>query len=381
MLLIEADGKALFRAVGIRVPDGVVVAADKPLPALSGAGPWIVKAQVPVGARGKAGGVIRCDDETAVQAAVTRLVGARLKGHAVRSCLVETAVHGSDEYYLSLMLDPANYAVRVALLREGGVAVEQAAHADDSFRLCDPEPGAIVAAIEQLAARETRERHAAIADLGQRLTRLLLSRELMLAEINPLFFDAQGCIAGDAKVVVDLDTIDRQPEIAALIERDPALYPDAVRKLHDGFDYVEVDPDGEIGLVTTGAGLSMMLIDELTARGGKPLNFCDIRTGQLRGDPTRLMRVFEWISARPSVKVVLVNIFAGITDLSEFAGLLCTALERRPAITVPVVARIVGNRFAEARAILAAKRPDIAVEERLDLALRHVDRALQGGGA
>ena len=85
---------------------------------------------------------------------------------------------------------------------------------------------------------------------------------------------------------------------------------------------------GEIGLVTTGAGLSMMLIDELTARGGKPLNFCDIRTGQMRGSPARLQRVLEWITSRPSLRVVLVNIFAGITDLAEFATLLATAIEQ-----------------------------------------------------
>jgi len=375
MLLIESDGKALFRAAGLRVPEGVVVGAIEEMPALAGAGPWIVKAQVPVGGRGKAGGVVRCDDAAAVRSVVARLLQSRIKGHAVQRCLVERAVQGSDEYYLSLMLDPAACAVRVALLREGGVEVEQAV-ATQRVRLCDPEPAAIAAAVRELASDEPNARQAAIADIGEKLAALFLARELMLAEINPLFFDAQGCIAGDAKVVVDLNALDRQPDIAALIERNAAIYPDAVRKLHDGFDYVEVDPDGEIGLVTTGAGLSMMLIDELTARGGKPLNFCDIRTGQLRGDPTRLMRVFEWISSRPNVRVVLVNIFAGITDLAEFAELLCAALERTPAIKVPVVARIVGNRFAEARAVLAQKRPDIAVEEALDRALGHVDRVL-----
>ena len=105
--------------------------------------------------------------------------------------------------------------------------------------------------------------------------------------------------------------------------------------------------------ITTGAGLSMMLIDEMTTRGGKPLNFLDIRTGLLRNDPTRLIKTLGWIAERQSVRVVLVNIFAGITDLAEFANLLCIALERTPALKVPVVARIVGYRFAEAKAILA----------------------------
>ena len=101
----------------------------------------------------------------------------------------------------------------------------------------------------------------------------------------------------------------------------------------------------------------MMLIDELISPRCPALGYLrsDIRTGQFRGDPKRLMRVFEWIGARPSVRILLVNIFAGITDLSEFADLLCIALERTPSLRVPVVARLVGNRVEEARSILVAR--------------------------
>jgi succinyl-CoA synthetase beta subunit len=378
MLLIEVDGKELLRAAGIATPAGSVL-TDGMLPSLAGSGPWMVKAQVPVGGRGKAGGVLRCASMAEVSTAAKRLIGTSIKGHEVRSCLLEAAISSADEYYLSLMIDPAHYGVRVTLLREGGVNVEQAAgNAAAYSRLCAPELAEIAAALHELVASEPPGREAALLETGNKLARLFLARELMLAEINPLFVTTDGCVAGDAKIVLDLNVLDRQPEITDLIERSPAVYRDAYRKLHDGFDYVEVDPEGEIGLVTTGAGLSMQLIDELTARGLRPLNFCDIRTGQLRGDPTRLMRVLEWIGARPNVRVALVNIFAGITDLSEFAGLLCTALERTPSIKVPVVARLVGNRFAEARAMLAERRPDIAVEEDLGAALARIDQVLQG---
>jgi len=379
MLLIEADGKALLRSVGIATPEGLVV--TDATPALSVAGPWIVKAQVPVGGRGKAGGVIRCETQAAVHAALKRLLGAQIKGHTVQSCLVETAVTNADEYYLSLMIDPAQYSVRVTLIREGGIDVERATPSTTRNRLCAPDHSAMVVAIRELAADGPDGRRAALIDTGDKLANLFLQREFLLAEINPLFVNAGGCIAGDAKIVVDLNSAERQAELPGLIERSAAIYPDAYRKLHDGFDYVEVDAEGEIGLLTTGAGLSMMLIDEMTARGGRPLNFCDIRTGLLRGDPTRVIKVLEWIGARPSVKVVLVNIFAGITDLSEFANLLCIALERTPSIKVPVVARIVGNRFDEARAILAARRPDIAVEEDLTAALNRVDAILRGAAS
>lgn len=145
-----------------------------------------------------------------------------------------------------------------------------------------------------------------------------------------------------------------------------------------GFDYVELDPDGEIGLVTTGAGLSMMLIDELTARGAKPLNFCDIRTGQMRGSPDRLIRVLEWITAQSSLKAVLVNIFAGITDLGEFARLLAAAIKASPSLRIPVVARLVGRNAAEARQILGTAQPDMLVTEDLAEALTQIDLIVRG---
>src|SRR5262245_53136757 len=116
MLLIEADGKALLRSAGIAIPEGQIATGDAP--PLAGAGPWMVKAQVPVGGRGKAGGVVRCNTKVEVGAALQRLVGTQIKGHTIHNCLVEAAVASADEYYLSLMIDPAQYGVRVTLLRE-----------------------------------------------------------------------------------------------------------------------------------------------------------------------------------------------------------------------------------------------------------------------
>ena len=368
MLLIEADGKALLAEHGVAVPDGALaMSAGVDCP---GAGPWMVKAQVPVGGRGKAGGVVRCASRQDVAASVTRLLGSRLKGHQVDACLVEQAVAG-EERYLAVMVDAASYGLRVIYSAAGGVDVERSGATQG--RLCPPQPGAVVEALAELIAGESEPVRGHIAVVGRRLADMLIERELALAEINPLFVSASGCVAGDAKLVVDLGAVERQPRIAALIEARPAIYIDANRKLHEGFDYVELDPQGEIGLVTTGAGLSMMLIDELTARGSKPLNFCDIRTGQMRGSPARLMRVLEWITSRPSLRAVLVNIFAGITDLAEFGALLATAIEQTEALQVPVVARLVGRGAADARRILAERQPGMFVTEDLEEALRRID--------
>jgi succinyl-CoA synthetase beta subunit len=251
------------------------------------------------------------------------------------------------------------------------VAVEQSGSA--TSLICPPHSGAVSEVLADLIADEPAAWRAQVAAIGKGLAEMVLKRELALAEINPLFVSAAGCVAGDAKVVIDLNAIARQPRIAAMLAARPTVYADAGRKIAEGFDYVELDPAGEIGLVTTGAGLSMMLIDELTARGAKPLNFCDIRTGQMRGSPARLISVLGWITARPSLKAVLVNIFAGITDLGEFAGLLAAAIKASPALQVPVVARLVGRNAAEARRLLGEVQPGMLVTEDLTEALTRIE--------
>jgi succinyl-CoA synthetase beta subunit len=368
VLLIETDGKTLFAEHGIPVPaSSLVTDAVPPLP---GDGPWMVKAQVPVGGRGKAGGIVLCNSRAEVEAAVSGMLGSRLKGHSIDACLVEAAMTG-QERYLAVMVDPASYGLRVIYAALGGIEIEQTGSA--TGRLCPPHPGAVAEALAELIADEPPAWRDQVAAIGKALASLLLKQELALAEINPLFVAESGCFAGDAKVVIDLNALDRQPRIASLIAARPTIYVDACRKITEGFDYVELDPDGEIGLVTTGAGLSMMLIDELTARGARPLNFCDIRTGQMRGSPARLIRVLEWITSRSSLKAVLVNIFAGITDLGEFAELLAAAIGASANLRVPVVARLVGRNAAAAQRILGEAQPGMLVTEDLEQALARID--------
>jgi succinyl-CoA synthetase beta subunit len=293
-----------------------------------------------------------------------------VKSYPVRSCLIEQVVSGSERY-ISVMVDPASYGFRVIYGIEGGIEIESS----DSAKglLCPPHPTAVGDALAELLQGEPTESRDAVVQVGRQLASLVVDRELALAEINPLFVSGNRCIAGDAKLVIDLNAIDRQPDLAALIRNRGDVYVDANRKLSEGFDYVELDPQGEVGLITTGAGLSMMLVDEMIQRGMKPLNFCDIRTGQMRGSPARLMRVLEWINSGPSLKAILVNIFAGITDLSEFATLLSKALDGTPSLKVPVVARLVGRNAEAADRILHETRPDVFVTDNLNAALAKIE--------
>lgn len=368
MLLLEADGKVLFREAGIATPRGVRFRDAAAGATLPGAGPWIAKAQVPVGGRGKAGGVRPLPSLTELPATLKALLGLRIKGCDTREVLVEE-MSGGREHYLALMVDAAAGGVRLIYSPHGGMEVEsKAAHGEGVFNEVLPlDAQALEAAAGRMVDRVDGAQRAGLLDVCRRLTRLFLSRQLMLAEINPLFAQPDGCfIAGDAKVVIDMNTLAAQPVLCGMLSDGRTLYPDAWRKLSQDFDFVEIDPAGQVGLVTTGAGLSMMLIDELVARGLTPNNFCDMRTGQMRGSPARLLQIFDWLAAARDVRVVLVNIFAGITDLSEFARLLVEALRERPGFRLPLVVRLVGNGEVAARDILAA-HPDLGIAFESDL--------------
>jgi succinyl-CoA synthetase beta subunit len=242
-----------------------------------------------------------------------------------------------------------------------------------------PELGAAKAALETLIPALPAALQAPIREAGSLLLPLFFEKEALLIEINPLFITRDGgWIAGDAKVLTDDNALPRQPEMRALIERCPELYPEAALKLAQGFDFVQLDPQGDIGLVTTGAGLSMQLVDEIVQRGHRPFNFCDIRTGGFKGDPSRLIQVLKWVASGPNVRSVLMNFFAGNTNLAELVPLILQALEAVPELRQPITLRMTGNGLEAARKILAESNNPIHVETDLE---RAVDRALAAAEA
>ena len=379
MYLLEHDAKELFATRGVPVPPGVLSDPAQPPPALP-PGPWIVKAQVPTGGRGKAGGIRPATSESEVRAAIAAMAGMTIGGRPVREFRIEQQVCGAAEAYFSLLLDAQHAAVRVIVASQGGVDIETNDAARLRSALCDPDAASINARTAELARDlETPIKEAVVA-AANTLGAAFCAWECVLLELNPLFVlpDGRWC-AGDAKMITDDNALPRQPALAALLERRAAAYPEAHLKLHYGCDYVVVDPQGEIGFLTTGAGLSMMLIDELREAGLRPYNFLDVRTGGLRGDPSRLIHVLNWIAEGARVKVVLVNIFAGITDLGEFARLLLAALHSTPQLRVPVVARLVGNGVESARSVLA--EAGIPVVTDLEQSVARVRQHLAGATA
>lgn len=373
MLLLECDAKEFAERRGIPVPAGVFLSgAEGASMAPLGPGPWMVKGQAAVGGRGKAGAIRRADTPGVVAAIIAELTGKRIQGHAVHGFRVEQQVRFTHEIYLSFLVDAAASGIRVLLSTEGGVDIEEAAHRPDAMLtvVAPLERAALTEAALGLAANFPAAIWTALKDAIPRLVQLFLDSEAMLLEINPLFvLPDGGWVAGDCKLSVDENALLRQPELEELVRARPEAYREAVFKLTHGFDYVRIDPEGEIGLLTTGAGLSMMLIDEMLRAGRRPYNFCDVRSGLLRGSPERLIQVLKQFVEGPRLSAVLVNIFAGITDLEEFAELLLQALEAVPALRVPVVARLIGNNFEAARARIERSGRPVTVEVDLDRAL------------
>ena len=376
MYLLEHDAKTLLDAYGIAVPRGCLIESvaaveEAALPP----GPWVVKAQVPAGGRGKAGLIRGAESRAELRPLVAAMLGQVHRGHSVGACRIESQCQRVDEAYLGFMLAPESGGVRVLVAASGGVDIESSGAVQSS--IVAPQPQALAAAVAELAVSAPPHIRQALTEAGARLGEMFLRRDAVLLEVNPLFVASDGSwLAGDAKMVLDDNALDRQPEVRALLAARSHAYVETSLKAQHGFDYVVVDPEGELGLLTTGAGLSMMLIDELRAGGIRPYNFLDVRTGGLRGDASRLVRVLGWIAEGRNVRCVLVNVFAGITHLGEFSRLLVQALEEAPVLKVPVVTRLVGNGLDEARAVLG--EAGIAVEPDLEKALSLVRAALSG---
>ncbi len=338
-------------------------------------GPWIVKGQITAGGRGKAGIIKKAATPREIAEHCKAILGRVVKGRRVESVRVEQQVAGGSESYLGLLLDAAAGGVRVIMAAQGGMDIEALPAAAIRTAVAEPNVAKLTACVNQLAAGLPAPFSTALAEAGALLAQRFMESEALLIEINPLFVRADGSwVAGDAKYITDDSALERQDEIRALLKNRAAAYPEAALKLEHGCDYVVVDPDGEIGLLTTGAGLSMMLVDELRTAGLKPYNFLDVRTGGLRGETARLVQVLRWIQQGRNVKVLLINIFAGITDLGEFSRLMIEALRQVPELKAPVVVRLVGNGLSEARDVLSAA--GIALYPDLDEALVEVRKHL-----
>ncbi len=375
MDLFEYQGKQYFARYGIAVsPGGVADTVDEALAVAERVGyPVVVKAQVKVGGRGKAGGVKLAADADEVRTHAGTILGLDIKGHVVRRLWVERASDIAREYYASFTLDRPNKVHLGMLSAQGGVEIETVAQEDpDAIAMLsiDPVRGLDLATARRWVAEAglDEEARAQAAELLVKLYECYTKGDCDLTEINPLILTAAGTVhALDAKVTLDENASYRHPEweeFRATETEDPRER----RAKEKGLNYIGLD--GDVGIIANGAGLAMSTLDVVNQVGGTAANFLDIGGG---ANADVMAAALELINSDPKVKVIFVNVFGGITRVDEVATGVLEALGR-VTITSPIVLRLDGTNAVEGRAILAPHLSDTLITEptMLDAARRAV---------
>ena len=352
MKLHEYQGKALFRAAGLPVPDGrVATSPDEAAQIARELGRVVIKAQVHVGGRGKAGGVKLAGTPEEAREIAGRILGMDIKGLTVHKVLVEPAIDIATEYYAGIVNDRGSKRYVLMLSAMGGVDIEEVAHSNPEaiVRLViDPAYGLQDWALRR-AMRDAGFAQAQARELGRVLMGLygvLLARDCLLAEINPLVITGDGTVVvADAKVDIDDNALFRQQDL--LPYREESFDNEMDRQATElGLTYVHLD--GDIGVIGNGAGLVMNTLDVVTASGGKPANFLDIGGG---AQADQVVKAIDMVLSDAGVKGLIFNIFGGITRCDEVARGMLEAAARSP-LRVPVVVRLAGTQEEAGRALL-----------------------------
>ncbi|MDN4641186.1 ADP-forming succinate--CoA ligase subunit beta [Agreia sp. PsM10] len=362
MDLFEYQARDLFESYGVPVLPGIV--ADTPDEVRAAAeklgGVTVVKAQVKVGGRGKAGGVKVAKDPQAAFEAAEAILGLDIKGHVVKRVMVAGGARIAEEFYFSVLLDRANRSYLSLTSYEGGMEIEQlAVERPEALARIEVDP---IAGIDletaksiAVAAKFPAELVDKVAPVFVKLWEVYKGEDATLVEVNPLVLTEEGdIIALDGKVTLDENAGFRHPNHEALEDKDAADPLEAKAKAAD-LNYVKLD--GEVGVIGNGAGLVMSTLDVVSYAGEKyngvkPANFLDIGGG---ASAAVMAAGLDVILGDEQVKSVFVNVFGGITACDAVANGILGALEvLGDSATKPLVVRLDGNKVEEGRAILAA---------------------------
>ena len=355
MDLYEYQGKQYFARFGIPTSaGGVATTVDEAVARAEGAGyPVVIKAQVKVGGRGKAGGIKIANDADEVRTHASAILGMDIKGHTVEVVWVENASDIAKEYYASFTLDRAAKKHLCMVSAKGGVDIEEVAETDPDaiVRLhVDPADGPQRAAAAARVVEEAGldpEARAQAAELLVALYRCYVEGDCDLAEINPLILTTDGRVhALDAKVTLDDNAAFRHPEWEEFAGTEDLDERERLAK-EKGLNYIGLS--GSVGIIANGAGLAMSTLDVVTQAGGTAANFLDIGGG---ANADVMAAALEVINSDANVRSILINIFGGITRCDEVAKGIVEAL-RRVDLQSPIVLRLDGTNAEEGHAILA----------------------------
>jgi succinyl-CoA synthetase beta subunit len=382
MDLLEYQGKQLFARHGLAVSAGkAVTTVDDAVAAANEIGyPVVVKAQVLIGGRGKAGGVKLAAGEAEAHEHAQNILGMDIRGHTVRTLWIEHASDIATEYYASVLLDRSAKQPLVIFSVEGGVEIEQVAE-ESPDKLVRHHVDALAGLSRDEAMQIAKQGQAdadvvdGVAEALVALYEVWLEEDATLAEINPLIVTPERQVkALDAKVSLDGNALYRHPENQELSDSENED-PIERRAKEQGVQYVALD--GDIGILGNGAGLVMSTLDVVAQAGGEPANFLDAGGGS---DAGKVKQAVELILANDKVKAVLFNIFGGITRCDEVAkGLIAAFAEINP--TVPFVVRLDGTNDVQGRELLQkAALPNVHAAKTMNEAAEKVVALAAGRG-
>ena len=375
MNLHEYQAKEILRRFGVPIPAGEIATSPAEAEALAVkfGGPVMVKAQVHVGGRGKAGGVKFCKTPADAKEKATAILGMRIKGLTVEKVLVTIAADIGTEAYVGIIVDRASKKPVFMVSASGGIDIEEVAASTPEkikYRPVDVRYG-----LQPFEAMELGfflyddvKQARAAAKIMQQLYAAFIASGCSLAEINPLVVTPAGeVLAVDGKMVIDDNELERRPEIGALRDESSEASSE-VEARHANLTFIKLD--GDVGCVVNGAGLAMATMDLVKYYGGEPANFLDIGGSS---NPEKVVSALRIITADANVKAILFNIFGGITRTDDVANGIVTATKGNP-LKVPIVIRLTGTNEELALKILkdngfsASSDMDEAVKQAVELA-------------
>lgn len=353
MNLHEYQARDLLKAAGIPTFDGAVAATPAEAEAIAArlGGTVVVKAQVHSGGRGKAGGIKLAKTPAEARDHASRILGMTIKGLAVEKVFIVPAAEIASESYVGLILDRESQRPLFMVSSAGGVDIEEVAAKtpEKITRLAvDPRYGLLPHQSLGLALSlyQNFDQVRAAAKIMEQLYQVFVSNGASLAEINPLATTPDGkVIALDAKLVIDDNELERRPDLEQLRD-ESAEAPSEVMARNANLTFIKLD--GNVGCVVNGAGLAMATMDLVKYYGGSPANFLDIGGSS---NPEKVVNALRIITSDPAVKVILFNIFGGITRTDDVANGIVTAT-REFKVAVPVVIRLTGTNEEQAIKIL-----------------------------
>jgi succinyl-CoA synthetase beta subunit len=376
--LHEYQAKEIFADYGIPIPGGKVAVTPEEAASIAReiGKKVVIKAQVHVGGRGKAGGIkFASSPEEAVKVA-SDILSMEIKGLPVKKVLVGECLDVSDEYYLGIIVDRKSQRPVVMVSSAGGVDIEEVARETPEKihkYAVDPERGLLPYEARDLAFKIVPDGKLALKTAGvlTKLYKVFTGVDASLAEINP-FVRTPGdeMIALDAKINIDDNALARRPEIEKKRDLD-AENPEEIKAREKGLSYVKLD--GTIGCIVNGAGLAMATMDMVKRYGAEPANFLDIGGSS---SPEKVTTAMEIILSDKNVKAILFNIFGGITRCDDVANGIVEALGNM-RIDVPVVVRLTGTNEDVATEIL--KKVDVHPVSSMDEGVKEAIRLSKGG--